>query len=203
MNKRQARRCCSGWGWTEIRWQQRFWQDGWQALPAPPAPTLPKLIPVETSGHGMDGVDLAQTYFHRWKCQENRRRDWLIPLNLDTTHGYAKEQGVNSELAKRQGVTTGRQRHLHSLAPACRARLAQRKDQDDQRAAHVQAYAQRRDELVVQVMDLEAAGQTEEPEYFPVQARHGAPDWEGRQCKVKLGLANLGRWVRDAYFGER
>src|SRR6266487_1436943 len=29
---------------------QHFWEEGWQALPAPPAPTRPKLIPVETSG---------------------------------------------------------------------------------------------------------------------------------------------------------
>jgi hypothetical protein len=45
---------------------QRFWEEGWQAVPAPPAPTTPKLIPVETSGHGMEAVELAQTYFRRW-----------------------------------------------------------------------------------------------------------------------------------------
>jgi hypothetical protein len=44
---------------------QRFWEEGWQALPAPPAPTTPKLIPVITTGHGMDAVELAQTYFQR------------------------------------------------------------------------------------------------------------------------------------------
>jgi hypothetical protein len=41
---------------------QRFWEEGWQALPAP---TTPKLIPVITTGHGMDAVELAQTYFQR------------------------------------------------------------------------------------------------------------------------------------------
>jgi hypothetical protein len=44
---------------------QRFWEEGWQAFPAPPAPTTPKLIPVITTGHGMDAVELAQTYFQR------------------------------------------------------------------------------------------------------------------------------------------
>jgi hypothetical protein len=44
---------------------QRFWEEGWQALPAPPAPTTPKLIPVITPGHGMDAGELAQTYFQR------------------------------------------------------------------------------------------------------------------------------------------
>jgi hypothetical protein len=41
---------------------QRFWEEGWQALPAPPAPTTPKLIPVITTGHGMEAVELAHTY---------------------------------------------------------------------------------------------------------------------------------------------
>jgi hypothetical protein len=99
---------------------QRFWEEGWQALPAPPAPTTPKLIPVITTGHGMDAVELAQTYFQRWKCQENSIRDWLIPLNLDTNHGHAK----------RQLVTTGRHHRLEHLAQACRARLASLKVQE-------------------------------------------------------------------------
>jgi hypothetical protein len=36
----------------------------------------------------------------------------LYPLNLDTNHGYAKEQEVNSELAKRQTVMQGRVQRL-------------------------------------------------------------------------------------------
>jgi hypothetical protein len=235
---------------------QRFWEDGWQALPAPPAPTTPKLIPVITTGHGMDAVELAQTYFQRWKCQENSMRDWLIPLNLDTNHGYAKEQVVNSELAKRQLVTTSRQHRLEHLAQACRARFASLREQDAQLEEQVQTYEQRRSELSIQVTHFEAAGRLEEREYFPVKARHVATEWEVRQHKaklekhavrrqalldkcegycrelrhvlrqqedleaqaremyeldhakdqimtvLKLGLANLGMWVRDQYFGE-
>ncbi len=194
--------------------------------------------------------------FLRWKCQENSIRDWLIPLNLDTNHGYAKEPVVNSELAKRQLVVEGRHHRLEHLAQACRARLAQLAEQDHRLEEQAQAYEQRRDELVVQVIQLEAAGQTEEREYFPVKARQLATDWEMRQRKAKLekhavrrqrlldkcegycrelrqvlrrqedleaqarqmyeldhakdqimtlfklGLANLGMWVRDEYFGE-
>jgi hypothetical protein len=44
----------------------RFWEEGWQALPAPPLPITPKLIPVMTTGQGMGTMELAQTYFHRW-----------------------------------------------------------------------------------------------------------------------------------------
>jgi hypothetical protein len=235
---------------------QRFWEEGWQASPAPPPPTTPKLIPVITTGQGMDAVELAQTYFHRWKCQENSIRDWLIPLNLDTNHGYAKEQVVNSELVKRQLVAERRVQRLERLAHASRARLADLRDQDQHFQEQAQAYEQQWMELSVQVMSFEATGQTEERDYFPVKAQQLATDWEGRQCKAKLekhamrrqhlltkcegycralrqvlrrqedleaqaremyeldhakdqimtllkvGLANLGMWVRDQYFGE-
>jgi hypothetical protein len=235
---------------------QRFWEEGWQALPAPPAPTTPKLIPVITTGHGMDAVELAQTYFQRWKCQENSMRDWLIPLNLDTNHGYAKEQVVNSELAKRQEVLEGRVHRLEHLTQASRARLMVLRDQDHQLQKQASAYEQQWMELSLQVLQFEATGQTEERDYFPVKARHLATDWEMRQRKAKLekhavrrqgildtcegycrelrhvlrrqedlqaqaremyeldhtkdqlmtllkvGLANLGMWVRDQYFGE-
>ena len=113
-------------------------------------------------------------------------RDWLIPLNLDTNHGYAKEQVVNWELAKRQRVTTGRHHRLEYLAQACRARFASLKEQDAQLEEQVQAYEQRRSELSIQVMHFEAAGRTEEREYFPVKARHMATEWEVRQHTAKL-----------------
>jgi hypothetical protein len=162
---------------------------------------------------------------------------------------------VNSELAKRQRVTTGRQHRLEHLAQACRARLASLREQDNQLEEHVQAYEQRGSELSIQVTHFEEAGRREEREYFPVKARHVATEWEVRQCKAKLemhavrrqglvdkwesycrelrqvlrrqedleaqarqmyeldhakdqimtllkvGLANLGMWVRDQYFG--
>jgi hypothetical protein len=235
---------------------QRFWEEEWQALPAAPAPTTPKLIPVITTGHAMDAVDLAQTYFQRWKCQENSIRDWLIPLNLDSNHGYAKEPVVNSELAKRQEVLEGRAHRLKYLAQASRARLIFLKDQDHQLQEQASAYEQHWMELSLQVMTFEVTGQTEERDYFPVKARQLATEWKMRQCKVKLqkhaarglgildkcegycrdlrqvlrqqedleaqaremyeldhakdqlmtllkvGLANLGMWVRDHYFGE-
>src|SRR5258708_5754550 len=119
---------------------QHFWEEGWQALPAPPAPTTPKLIPVITTGQGMGAMELAQTYFQRWNCQENSIRDWLIPLNLDTHHGYAKEQVINSELAKRQVVLEGRVQRLERLAQASRTRLSDLRDQDQQLQEQAQAY---------------------------------------------------------------
>jgi len=236
--------------------QRSFWEEGWQAVAALPAPTTLKLLPVITTGHGMEAVELAQTYFSRWNCQENAIRDWLIPLNLDTNHGYAKEHVVNSELVKRQRVAQGRQQRFERLAQACRGRLRDLREQDQELQEQVQSYEQPLRELSLQVMLFEATGQTEERDYFPLKARQLATEWEVRQRKVKLekhavqslrlltkcenycrelrhvlrrqedleaqaremyeldhtkdqimtllklGLANLGMWVRDQYFGE-
>lgn len=247
---------------TEHDWQRdqpqeapQFWEEGWQALPAPPVPKTPKLLAVVSTGRQGDAMELAQTYFQRWNCQENIIRDWLLPLNLDTNHGYAKEQVVNSELAKRQGVAQRRAQRLQRLAQACRVRLGQAREQEEQLEAAILADEQRRRDLVSQVSQLEEAGRTEEREYFPVKARQVAVDWEVRQNKTRLeknelrrarlmdkceeycrelrhvlrdqedlqtqaramyeldhskdqlmtlfkvGLANLGMWVRDRYFG--
>jgi hypothetical protein len=236
--------------------QRHFWEEGWQALPAPAAATTAKLIPVILTGSGMEVIELAQTYFRRWNCQENAIRDWLIPLNLDVNHGYAKEQVVNSELAKRQVVVEGRRHRLEHLAQASRVRLSELRDQDHHLQEQVQAYEQQWMHLSLQVTQYEAAGQTEHRDYFPVKARQLATDWEVRQRKAKLekhavrslrllnkcerycrelrqvlrrqedlesqarqmyeldhakdqvmtllkvGLANLGMWLRDQYFGE-
>jgi hypothetical protein len=204
----------------------------------------------------MEAMELAQIYFHRWNCQENSMRDWLIPLNLDTNHGYAKEQVVNSELAKRQVVLEGRVQRLERLAQASRTRLSDLRDQDQHLQEQAQAYEQQWRELSLQILPFEATNQTEERDSFPLKARQLAADGEVRQRKTKLekhaaqslrilnkcegycrelrqvlrqqedleaqardmyeldqtkdqmmtlfkvGLANIGMWVRHQYFGE-
>src|SRR2546425_1006958 len=166
--------------------QQHFWEEGWQALPAPPAATTPKLIAVITTRPGMPAVELAQTYFRRWNCQENAIRDWLIPLHLDTNHGYAKEQVVNSELTKRQTVVQGRVQRLEHLAQASRVRLTDLQEQAQHLQEQAYAYEQQWTDLSLQVIAFEATGQTEERDYFPVKVRQLATDWEVRQRKAKL-----------------
>jgi hypothetical protein len=236
--------------------QREFWMEGWQAVPAPPAPTTPKLIAVITTGHGMDALELAHTYFRRWTCQENAIRDWLIPLHLDTNHGYAKEPVVNSELTKRDEALQRRVQRLEQRAQGCRVRLGRLLEEEQSLQEQLRVYEPRRQELVVQVLPFEAAGRTEEPAYFPIKARQCAADWEVRRCTArleknggrrqsqmqkcahyceelrqvlrqqadlqiqartmfeldhakdqimtlfKLGLANLGMWVRDEYFDK-
>ena len=72
----------------------------------PPRRPRPALIPIVTTADTVDAVELAQTYTRRWPVQENSIRDFLLPLGLDTNHGYGKTPIVNSEVGK----------------PACRVR---------------------------------------------------------------------------------
>jgi len=62
--------------------QQQFWELEWQATPALSVSTRPKLIPVVTTAAQANAVELAQTYFRRWTCQENAIRD-CAPLRRE------------------------------------------------------------------------------------------------------------------------
>jgi hypothetical protein len=236
--------------------QQQFWEPEWQATPAPPALTRPKLIPVVTTAMQANAVELALTYFRRWNCQENAIRDWLIPLNLDTNHGYAKEPVVNSELVKQRAVLEKRLAHLHRLAAESRKRLRQMRESDQVRNQQVVIWEQRQQDLLAQVTALETIGQSSEPGLLAIKAQQLEAEWEVhhrrvlleatsvagkrelkhceqscralrlvlrqqeelRACEremqeldntkdqlmtlLKVGLANLGMWLRDHYFGE-
>jgi hypothetical protein len=105
---------------------------------------------------------------------------------LDTNHGYAKEQVVNSEVAKRQTVVQGRVQRLDRLAQASRVRLIDLQEQAQHLQEQAHVYVQQWTELSLQVTVFEATGQTEERGYFPVKARQLAVDWEVRQCQAKL-----------------
>ena len=90
----------------EIR-KPAWWQAEWKAEPTPATPTTAKLIPIVTTADTADTVDaveLAQTYTRRWPVQENIIRDFLLPLGLDTNHGYGKTPMVNSEVTKKRAA---------------------------------------------------------------------------------------------------
>src|SRR5947209_12610866 len=72
-----------------------WWEEGWQATPLPAPPTVPKLIPIVSTAETIDAVELAEIYTRRWPLQENIIRDFLLPLGLDTNHGYSKRPVEN------------------------------------------------------------------------------------------------------------
>ncbi len=165
--------------------QQQFWEPEWQATPALSASTRPKLIPVVTTAAQANAVELAQTYFRRWTCQENAIRDWLIPLNLDINHGYAKEPVANSELVKQRTVLAKRLAHLHRLAAQSRQRLRQMHTCGQVREEQVVIWEQRQQERLSQVTALESIGQQAgEPGLHAIKAQQVEAEWEVHHRQV-------------------
>ncbi|HEX9134797.1 MAG TPA: hypothetical protein VF844_21125 [Ktedonobacteraceae bacterium] len=99
-----------------------WWRESWQAEPTQAEPTTAKLIPIVTTATHIDAVELAQTYIRRWPAQENIIRDWLLPLGLDTNHGYGKTSVPNSEVSKKRAALEKRLSDIQQWAPAARER---------------------------------------------------------------------------------
>src|SRR5450755_201897 len=99
-----------------------WWQESWQAVPAKAEPTTAKLIPIVTTAPCIDAVELAQTYIRRWPLQENVIKDFLLPLGLDTNHGYGKTPVPNSEVSKKRAALEKRLSDIQKWAPAARER---------------------------------------------------------------------------------
>jgi hypothetical protein len=107
--------------WADIRDEEvAWWQEGWQATPAPASPTEQKLIPIVTTAEQIDAVTLAQTYIHRWPAQENVIKDFLLPLGLDVNHGFAKTPVINSEVNKKREVLEKRCANVERWREAAR-----------------------------------------------------------------------------------
>jgi hypothetical protein len=99
-----------------------WWRENWQAEPTKAVPTMAKLIPIVTTASHIDAVELAQTYIRRWPVQENVIRDYLLPLGLDTNHGYGKTPVPNSEVSKKRAGLEKRLNDIKQWAPAARER---------------------------------------------------------------------------------
>jgi len=113
------------WDADRKRNDPRWWEEGWQATAAPAKETTAKLIPIVTTAQAIEPIELAQTYIHRWPAQENVIKDYLLPLGLDTNHGFAKAAVENSEVAKRRTHLQQRQSRLQQWAQSAGKREAQ------------------------------------------------------------------------------
>ena len=109
------------------REERTWWREGWQATAAPAKATMSKLIPIVTTEKTktIDAIELAQTYIHRWPAQENVIKDYLLPLGLDTNHGFAKVAVKNSEVDKRRTRLEQRRARLKQWAQSAGKREAQ------------------------------------------------------------------------------
>jgi hypothetical protein len=96
--------------------------EGWEPTPTPSTPTEPKLIPIVTTAPKADPLALVQLYRQRWPRQENILKDWILPLGLDTNHGFAKTPVENSEVAKRREALQRRLANIQRWGPKAHER---------------------------------------------------------------------------------
>jgi hypothetical protein len=115
----------SRWDVDLPRHERAWWQEGWQATATPANEMTAKLIPIVTTAPTIDAIELAQTYIHRWPAQENVIKDYLLPLGLDTNHGFAKGTVENSEVAKQRTHLLQRRSRLQQWAQSAGKREIQ------------------------------------------------------------------------------
>jgi hypothetical protein len=115
------------WRWDadRERTDPRWWEENWQATASPAKEMTAKLIPIVTTAPSIDAVELAQAYIHRWPAQENVIKDYLLPLGLDTNHGFAKSAVENSEVTKRRTQLQQRLSRLKQWTQSASKREAQ------------------------------------------------------------------------------
>src|SRR5260221_10717762 len=125
-------------------------------------PTEPKLIPIVTTAEQIDAVTLAQTYIRSFPAQENVIKDFLLPLGLDTNHGFAKTPVINSEVNKKREALEKRCANVQRFREAAREKA----HRASLLATKLWKHAKGRGEEVYRVLNdrlqaLEAQGGTE------------------------------------------
>ncbi len=167
-----------------------WWQEDWKAEPTPALATTAKLVPIVTTADTIDAVELVQTYTRRWPAQENVIKDFLLPLGLDTNHGYAKTSVENSEVAKRRTALENRLANVKRWADGAgeRSRRAGKRhhrleEQTRTRANDLyRVLNQRQDELVAQ-------GVADHLLRREIKERKAAADAEIEQMQTKMWRA--------------
>ena len=139
--------------------QRRWWTPEWVATPAPAPQRAPKLIPIVTTAREADPVALVRLYSRRWPAQENVIKDWLLPLGLDTNHGYWRTVVENSEEAKRRSQLEQRLARLQRWAVGAGERATRASDLYQRRWKAARVHGQAAYEtLNAHAMDLRRAG---------------------------------------------
>lgn len=174
------------WDADLARTQRQWWEEGWQATAAPATETTPKLIPIVTTAHTMDAIELAQTYIHRWPAQENVIKDYLLPLGLDTNHGFAKTPVENSEVAKRRSSLEKRLATLKQWAESAGKRSRQAGKRHDHLRERLKSRADELyRELGLHQSTLELQGVADHVLRREIKERKAVIDAELEQLRIK------------------
>jgi hypothetical protein len=174
------------WDSDRERTDPLWWEEGWQATAAPAKEMTAKLIPIVTTAQTCDAVELAQTYIRRWPVQENIIKDYLLPLGLDTNHGFAKTPVENSEVTKQRSGLEKRLATLKQWAQSAGKRQAQASKRHDRLRIQLKS---RTDELYRELglyqSTLELQEVADHVLRREVKARKAVIDAELEQIRVK------------------
>lgn len=145
---------------ADLKGEQRcWWAPEWVATPAPAPTRAPKLIPIVTTAREADPIALVRLYSRRWPAQENVIKDWLLPLGLDTNHGYRRTVVENSEEARRRSEWEQRLARLQRWAVGAGERATRASALYQRRWKEARAHGQAAYEaLNDHAMDLRRAG---------------------------------------------
>jgi hypothetical protein len=149
---------------------------------------MAKLIPIVTTQETptIDAIELAQTYIHRWPAQENVIKDYLLPLGLDTNHGFAKIAVENSEVAKRRARLEQRLARLKQWAQSAGKREAQASRRRERlRIAHNQQSRELYQELWEYQLSLEEQNLAEYVSRRKLKERKAEIDAELEPLRIK------------------
>jgi hypothetical protein len=174
------------WDADRERDDPRWWEEGWQATAAPAKETTAKLIPIVTTASTIDAIELAQTYIHRWPVQENVIKDYLLPLGLDTNHGFAKLEVANSEVTKQRTRLQERLTRLKKWAQGASERSRQASKRHDRlRKQHKSRADELYRELGLYQSTLELQEVADHLLRREIKARKAVIDAELEQIRVK------------------
>ena len=138
-----------------------WWESGWEAAPTPLAPSQAKLIPIVTTGPRVDPVALVELYRRRWPCQENIFKDWLLPLGVDTNHGFATHPVPNSTTLRKGAKLEQHLNRLQERTTKTRVRMQRAAELSDKYfKQHVVCFRQLEQVSVECQFELEAQGLT-------------------------------------------
>jgi hypothetical protein len=152
-----------------------------------PSSAEPRLIPIITTDPGpLDAAHLAFTYIHRWAAQENVIKDYLLPLGLDTNHGFAKTPVVNSEVAKKRETY---QHHLETFGKWMAS--AQAKHQEAARSQEkllerIEKYEQQYDLLSTQQYNLNKNIINYDKQYNKLQKKKDTLSIQQEKRKIRV-----------------
>jgi hypothetical protein len=148
--------------------QKRFWEEGWQALPAPAPQTTRHSHPSDYDGTRYGSGSIGTNVLQTLELSGKRHSRLVDSTQFGHQSRLCKRTGCQREtLSKRQEVVQGRIRRLEQLAQASRARLTDLQEKAQHLREQMDTYEQQSLELLLQVTTFEITDQTEERAYFP------------------------------------